>query len=92
MAALTFLLSRSTWQDSADDRDDTALHLAARAGSLPCVKALLRAGAKAELINRRGLTAFGEAAVMGHVGVVTWMAESGGGQGRVAAKDLRARR
>ncbi|MEW5298020.1 MAG: hypothetical protein WDW36_001184 [Sanguina aurantia] len=90
-AALTFLLSRSAWHDSADDRDDTALHLAARAGSLPCVKALLQAGATADLVNRRGLTAFGEAAAMGHVGVMTWMAGSGGATGHVAAKDLRAR-
>lgn len=94
-AALSFLLSRGVWADSADAADDTAMHLAARAGSLPCVKALVKAGASTVLVNRRGLTALGEAAVMGHAAVMVWMAESEKESGRAAGwavKDVQGRR
>lgn len=95
LESLSFLLSRSVWADSADASDDTALHLAARAGSLPCVKSLIKAGASTVLVNRRGLTALGEAAVMGHAAVMVWMAESAKESGKAAGwavKDIQGRR
>ena len=64
--ALRFLASKSAWLDGGDEADDTALHLAARAGWLPGVSLLLGAGAKHGARNKRGLTPLGEAVAGGH--------------------------
>ena len=66
-----FLASKSVWLDSYDSSDDTPLHLAARApsgaSSAALCRALLEAGAKRDLVNKRGLTPVGEALLAGNV-------------------------
>lgn len=42
---MSLLLSKGCWRDAPDGADDTPLHLAARAGSVAAVKALVEAGA-----------------------------------------------
>eukprot|EP00198_Chlamydomonas_reinhardtii_P013826 XP_001703163.1 ankyrin-repeat protein [Chlamydomonas reinhardtii] len=50
-ACVSLLLSKGCWRDAPDGADDTPLHLAARAGSVAAVKALVEAGAVAAAVE-----------------------------------------
>ncbi|KAK9847649.1 hypothetical protein WJX84_001663, partial [Apatococcus fuscideae] len=75
---IAFLLEKGVWTDAYDAHDDTALHIAARKGSLDCIKLLLRHKASATSRNKRSLTPLGEAIVSGHVRAAEFLVNEGG--------------
>jgi uncharacterized protein len=63
--------------NAVDERGDHVLLIAARAGALPVVKALVDGKAKIELRTRHGDTAIMAASFNGHLPVVKFLRESG---------------
>ncbi len=72
------LLKKGVDSNSADERGDHALFVAARTGALPMVRALVDGKAKVDLRTRHGDTAMMAAALGGHLPVVKFLRESGG--------------
>ncbi|GLC35201.1 Ankyrin repeat domain-containing protein 35 [Pleodorina starrii] len=86
-ACVSFLLGKECWRDAPDAADDAPLHLAARSGCMAAVKALVEAGAKLGLRNKRSLTPFAEAVLSGHIAAAEYLgaAAEGGLVGALAA-------
>ncbi|KXZ48871.1 hypothetical protein GPECTOR_25g456 [Gonium pectorale] len=82
-ACVSVLLAKGCWRDAPDAADDCPLHLAARHGGLEAVKALVEAGAKLHVPNKRSLTPFAEAVLAGRIDAAEYLA--GRAEGGLAA-------
>jgi uncharacterized protein len=71
------MLKQGVEPNTVDERGDHALLVAARAGAMPVVKALVEGKAKIELRTRHGDTAIMAASFNGHLPVVKFLRESG---------------
>lgn len=69
-AQLECLIERGADIEATMNSDMRPLFLAAKYGHLPCIKALLEAGAKPDAVDAKGRTALDIAVIQGHIGAV----------------------